>query len=121
MHVKTSQAWQEAVVGHAGWLTSLLIAVAACATSHDYALLSTALITAAEACVSDVCQAYDRHVEFGGHWFRCGNFGLVLLNSAWAAAPEPMKDILEKMAEVTMVRGAQSGGVLSLSSRVGNL
>ena len=50
----------------------------------------------------------------GGDWFLCGNFGLVLLNSAWATSSK-VKDILESMVEVTMLRGAQTGGVVTFA------
>jgi hypothetical protein len=45
-------------------------------------------------------------------WFFCGNFGMVLINSAWTEGSHA-KDILQKMIEVTMMRGAQSGGVVT--------
>ena len=87
-------------------------------TVCDSTARCAAILTAAEACLSDLCRLERRRepsTELGSRdgWFWCGNFGLILLNGAWAATPEPMKDILQKMAEVTMVRGAQSGGVLS--------
>lgn len=52
--------------------------------------------------------------------FFCGNFGLILLNPAYNDTKSGRKialDILEKMISVTMVRGAQSGGVVSFVSR----
>lgn len=117
VQVKTSRAWQEVAIRHAGWLASVFIAVAMC-TVCDSTARCAAILTAAEACLSDLCRLERRRepsTELGSldGWFWCGNFGLILLNGAWAATPEPMKDILQKMAEVTMVRGAQSGGVLS--------
>eukprot|EP00957_Ditylum_brightwellii_P186265 14180329-Ditylum_brightwellii.AAC.1 len=58
--------------------------------------------------------------------FFCGNFGVVLLNQAWMRMPSSSSDgkkssssqpavldILEKMANVTMMRGAQSGGIVT--------
>ena len=45
----------------------------------------------------------------------CGNFGLILLNSSWLNIDggRTALDILEKMVTVTMMRGAQSGGVVT--------
>ena len=47
----------------------------------------------------------------------CGNFGIILVNLAWATAggggTKDALNILEKMIEVTMMRGAQSGGVVT--------
>ena len=48
----------------------------------------------------------------------CGNFGVILINAAWAGKKEAL-DILEKMIEVTMMRGAQSGGVVTYASGPG--
>jgi len=47
----------------------------------------------------------------------CGNFGVVLLNAAWATSKNGSSafDVLEKMVNVTMMRGAQSGGVVTFS------
>lgn len=49
--------------------------------------------------------------------FLCGNFGLIILNSAWTTADggRHTLDLLEKMVSVTMMRGAQSGGVLTFA------
>ena len=46
----------------------------------------------------------------------CGNFGIILVNLAWSTSgggAQDALDILEKMIEVTMMRGAQSGGVVT--------
>eukprot|EP00957_Ditylum_brightwellii_P099332 7566160-Ditylum_brightwellii.AAC.1 len=58
--------------------------------------------------------------------FFCGNFGVILLNQAWMQMPSyfsdgtksssskpAVLDVLEKMANVTMMRGAQSGGIVT--------
>ena len=41
--------------------------------------------------------------------FHCGNFGIILINAAFGtgAAAKKAKDVLEKMVEVTMMRGAK--------------
>ena len=41
------------------------------------------------------------------HYFFCGNFGIILLNSNWLNKDGGKKalDMLEKMIEVTMMRG----------------
>ncbi len=45
----------------------------------------------------------------------CGNFGILLLNSQWINIDGGQRalSMLEKMVEVTMMRGAQSGGVVT--------
>ena len=48
--------------------------------------------------------------------FFCGNFGVILLHSAWYYDDHGGKtalEILRKMIEVTMMRGAQSGGIVT--------
>lgn len=46
--------------------------------------------------------------------FFCGNFGIILLHSSWCDdhGGRSALDILQKMIEVTMMRGAQSGGIV---------
>ena len=68
-------------------------------------------LTSFQAVLSDLCAVWPHP---GGDWFLCGNFGLVLLNSAWATSSK-VKDILESMVEVTMLRGAQTGGVVTFA------
>mmetsp|Transcript_55168 Transcript_55168/g.165297 ORF Transcript_55168/g.165297 Transcript_55168/m.165297 type:complete len:1653 (-) Transcript_55168:851-5809(-) len=45
----------------------------------------------------------------------CGNFGLLLLDRNWTTSDSGRAalDVLEKMVSVTMMRGAQSGGVVT--------
>jgi len=45
----------------------------------------------------------------------CGNFGVLLLNPSWLNIDggRTALDVLEKMVNVTMMRGAQSGGVVT--------
>jgi hypothetical protein len=52
----------------------------------------------------------------------CGNFGVVLINAAWATSANGARafDVLEKMVNVTMMRGAQSGGVVTFSDHGGD-
>mmetsp|Transcript_12587 Transcript_12587/g.29481 ORF Transcript_12587/g.29481 Transcript_12587/m.29481 type:complete len:1616 (+) Transcript_12587:106-4953(+) len=48
--------------------------------------------------------------------FFCGNFGIILLNKLWLKNNETEAaalDTLQQMVEVTMMRGAQSGGVVT--------
>jgi hypothetical protein len=48
----------------------------------------------------------------------CGNFGIVLLNAAWCSQNgERAYDLLEKMVNVTMMRGAQSGGIVTFEEQ----
>lgn len=48
----------------------------------------------------------------------CGNFGVILLHSAWfEKGGKYAFDILEKMIQVTMMRGAQSGGVVTFQEK----
>jgi len=47
--------------------------------------------------------------------FFCGNFGILLINSSWINIDGGKKalDMLEKMVNITMMRGAQSGGAVT--------
>ena len=49
--------------------------------------------------------------------FYCGNFGVILLGGAWFGNRcKAALDMLEKMIEVTMMRGAQSGEIIVIIS-----
>ena len=54
--------------------------------------------------------------------FFCGNFGVILLHSAWLDnnGGESVLKVLKKMIQVTMMRGAQSGGIVTFESKVKN-
>jgi len=64
---------------------------------------------AAGAFVSDVLQieSSDNNI------FRCGNFGMLIVNSAKKSSVDFIKT-LERMVAITSARGAQSGGVVTL-------
>ena len=129
-----------AVILRAGWVFSLLLA-AGCHWLHVVArggdakcigrkqshivdiflhptLPLAAYVTAIEAIATDLFglvpihpyyQDASRLVCF------CGNFGILLLNPSWLSIDggRTALDVLEKMVNVTMMRGAQSGGVVT--------
>ena len=72
-------------------------------------------LTALDAAITDVFDAAPRATS----QLLCGNFGIVLLNHAWCCSENGRKafDVLEKMVYVTMMRGAQSGGVVTFDAR----
>eukprot|EP00931_Biecheleriopsis_adriatica_P010461 TRINITY_DN11152_c1_g1_i1.p1 TRINITY_DN11152_c1_g1~~TRINITY_DN11152_c1_g1_i1.p1 ORF type:complete len:1458 (-),score=249.36 TRINITY_DN11152_c1_g1_i1:158-4531(-) len=105
---------QEAVIRHAGWLWSLSVALAALLLQRDSLVTAAAFLTAVEAISSDLLLLSLRK-ESGDKstgWFFCGNFGMILIDKAWGAGAAA-KEILEKMIQVTMMRGAQTGGVVT--------
>lgn len=99
-------------IRHAGWLASVLLAVAMSALSDNKAtpVSISAWITALEAITTDLMGLFP--VSSKGVLF-CGNFGIILLNKQWDS--KTALDVLEKMVKVTMMRGAQSGGVVTFS------
>lgn len=108
---KTSSSWCEAAVRNAGWVGSVLLMLFSSSAGLSFTAQAAAAFTLCEAVLSDLCAVWPHP---GGDWFLCGNFGLVLLNSAWATSSK-VKDILESMVEVTMLRGAQTGGVVTFA------
>ena len=93
------------LVRHAGWITSVAAAIAA--SCYDFALgpLTVLWLTAFDGVYTDLLGG----VEAADTFF-CGNFGLLLLDQA--AAPL-IKEMLEKSVRVTMMRGAQSAGLVT--------
>lgn len=107
---------QVALVRHAGWIFSLCMALLATAvvannskTKNKYDGAKTAaIITAVEAIATDLLG----FGAVGRATFLCGNFGIILVNPSWTSGHDHGKtalQILKKMVEVTMMRGAQTG------------
>lgn len=102
-HVQTVE-W----IRHVGWLASLVLAVALHYSSKRQSseLRFVAWIVAFEAIWSDLL-VVDRTSPVCG----CGNFGILLLHPS---ASDMALQVLEQMMEITSIRGAQSGGVVTL-------
>ena len=96
------------LVRHAGWIVSLLFAFACAAYRAGREVVVAAALTAAEALASDLLAGAGPPSDR----FVCGAFGMLLLAAAWGASDSALL-ILPRMAEVTMMRGAQAGGVVS--------
>ena len=130
-----------ALVRHAGWVFSTILAGGliyhhqhqtrrrlSSATEHP--MVWAAVLTALEAVSTDLfglgiiplLGIRERNADAGSHvlTFFCGNFGLILLNPAWndtGLGKRTALDMLQKMINVTMVRGAQSAGVVTFVNR----
>ena len=95
------------LVRHAGWIASVVLAIAAMIYSLRTGPLAVLFLTAFDGVYTDLFHGVEASsVET----FFCGNFGLLLLDMA--AAPL-IKKMLEKSVRVTMMRGAQSAGVVT--------
>ena len=101
-----------AVVRHSGWIFSVVIAL----LFMNIRILAkeatnAAIVTAIEAVATDLLQ----FGSVGVTTLLCGNFGLILINPMWFSEPDYGKSslqILQKLVEITMMRGAQTGGVV---------
>ena len=130
----------EIIVRHTGWIFSLLLSVAIyfcdsltvkkhvkLQSSTMKGLFQVASITAMEAIATDLFElsptflvpTFLKHhlpmpLGAGQRIFFCGNFGIVLLHHLWFEdRGKAALDCLEQMVNVTMVRGAQSGGIVT--------
>jgi len=119
----------ETLIRHSGWMFSVIAAVTlAYYTYRHWTKLSTkpiavaAIITAVEAVWTDLLRlpviplfGPTSQYHAGITTFFCGNFGLIVINSAWTSKDNGQHalDLLERMVNVTMMRGAQSGGVIT--------
>mmetsp|Transcript_53860 Transcript_53860/g.128012 ORF Transcript_53860/g.128012 Transcript_53860/m.128012 type:complete len:1454 (-) Transcript_53860:172-4533(-) len=99
-----------AVVRHSGWLASFALAVVAgvMGGEHGAAWRLAVYVTSLEAASSDLLGIGAGPGEEAWR-FRCGNFGILLLDPEYRAQA---LSILRTMVRVTMMRGAQSGGVV---------
>ena len=95
------------IVRHAGWVVSVgLLAVVALASS-TLAVVAAFGYTALEAICSDLLRLT---APKSACQFYCGNFGLIMLHTLHRKHVLP---ILRLMARTTMVRGAQSAGIVT--------
>ena len=116
----------EAMTRHSGWMFSVIVAVIlaymyfyAYRSSYRANIIIAATITAIEAVWTDLLclpvVPLFGPASPGIYTFFCGNFGLIVINSAWTSKDNGRHalDLLEQMVNVTMMRGAQSGGVIT--------
>eukprot|EP00980_Cylindrotheca_fusiformis_P028298 scaffold22589_cov138-Cylindrotheca_fusiformis.AAC.61 len=114
----------EGVIRNAGWIVSVFLAWLMC---HQYGRLSplglASIVTAVEALTTDLCGfgrllpvSLSQAIGFESvRVFYCGNFGILLLHHWWLTnrGRKSALDCLEQMVSITMMRGAQSGGVVT--------
>ena len=112
-----------AVIRHAGWIVSLLIALGA--NRDRRTLREAAWIVAIEAIASDLL-VLGPFLPLGTlstlSTFFCGNFGILLLHHSWLTSKEGEEAaliVLRQMVSITMMRGAQSGGVITYKNGKG--
>jgi hypothetical protein len=128
-------SWKLYFVQHFGWMATVLltllyrkVAVSSTTSSSSASrsgnndvnrwILLAAYVTVIDALSSDLFQIHPFRLlpSDGRKIFFCGNFGIITLNAAWYLDKgEKVLDILEKMVQVTMMRGAQTGGVVTFS------
>ena len=116
-----------AIILHSGWILTWLLSlslhwhyrrlISSGSSSKAYVRLVsiaavTAYITSIEGIVTDffgfVPASWSNDIAMEGRLILyCGNFGVILLNSSWINVDGGKKalDVLEKMVEVTMMRG----------------
>ena len=101
---------QRAFVRHAGWVFSVALAIAVTVRGMctDVVVLCTLWLVAIEALTSDLL------LWRSGELFHCGNFGLLLLDQAGRGR---IQELLRTMLRVTMMRGAQSAGLVRQAAR----
>ena len=119
--------WTRFVIQHSDWVCSCALAVVASQTStlvdqSAQAIILAFWITALDAVSSDALGCVPFCVRKPpsskgareSATFYCGNFGLLLLE---ATHSDKMRDILAKMIRITMMRGAQSAGIVTYQSQ----
>jgi len=92
-------------VRHAGWMMSVALAVAAMCYGLAAAPTMVLWLTAFDGLLTDLLG-----FVAADDTFFCGNFGLLLLDKA---AASHVRKMIEKSVRVTMMRGAQSAGIVT--------
>jgi hypothetical protein len=105
-----------AIVRHIGWICSTVLAVAVVwAGFQDNSIANAAVVTAIDALATDFFRLGTTSATTSTMML-CGNFGLILINPSWISHPDngiTALKILQKLVEITMMRGAQTGGVVT--------
>lgn len=114
VQVKDAKEKEEKYIRHVGWVVSFVLAAIVLCLSKDMPHVRLAFcVTAVEAFSTD---AWGWKQQKG--IFRCGNFGLIVLSDK---NKKVALDIIKAMVSVTMIRGAQAGGVLTYRKGKGGL
>mmetsp|Transcript_44819 Transcript_44819/g.112412 ORF Transcript_44819/g.112412 Transcript_44819/m.112412 type:complete len:1579 (+) Transcript_44819:96-4832(+) len=99
--------WRSHLIRHSGWMGSVLLAILAWVYEAPTAVFRAAALTAVEAVSSDAFLLGTS----GDHCvFHCGNFGVIVLQRFKSSR---VIGLLRTMVRITMMRGAQCGGVVS--------
>ena len=111
------------LVRHIGWISSLLLACIlqwGPASKISANCRRAAWITCLEALCTDLLGqggggGSATPGSMAGYFLFCGNFGIVFMNSNWLdeKGGQNAMNMLQKMINITMMRGAQSGGILA--------
>lgn len=101
------------IVRHAGWIASAFMFLLVVSLTNQKIVRLAAAVTMLEAVSTDLLGLFSS--QAAPHVFFCGNFGVLLLHSAWSSDGgfSTALDILSTMINVTSMRGAQSGGVVT--------
>lgn len=115
------------MVRHAGWIVSLLLWLLIwswnkyydCTNGGSKYLQTAALVTLVEALSTDLL-GLSSGFSHSRTMFACGNFGVIMLHDAWVKTPgdngKTVLDLLEKMIQITMMRGGKQRRYCRLSS-----
>ena len=133
-------SWQFALIRHSGWIFSVMVVLILLHFSSKKAnddqsklhrkddMKLAAIVTAVEAICTDLLNlgtvnGINNNSMTTKLFFFCGNFGVILLSPTWTTTNgdhgKTALTLLEKMIEVTMMRGAQTGGVITWIHRGG--
>ena len=121
-HFSDDDCDDEPVLRHSGWIFSLFLALfLRKLTSNSSTITWVATVVAIEALWTDLLRlptltAMSLPITDGVSTYFCGNFGIILVQDAWLKNTSKALDVLQRMVQVTMVRGAQSGGVVAFST-----
>jgi hypothetical protein len=112
------------LIRHTGWLFSVFVAIIVVTIfQRNSNAKMAAIVTALESITSDLFRwnvlqglytPFDNISPSSSCVLFCGNFGIIILHHAWfEKRGMSILDVLEKMVNITMMRGAQSGGVIT--------
>ncbi|EKX55458.1 hypothetical protein GUITHDRAFT_99235 [Guillardia theta CCMP2712] len=106
--IKGAEGWRSTLIRHAGWIGSMAVTLVVCARGFSGSCKIAAFFTLIDSLCSDLLGIH--HGSASDEVFHCGNFGIIIFDKEKRGQ---VYSFLKTMVRITMMRGAQSGGIVT--------
>ena len=106
--IEGAEGWRSTLIRHAGWIGSMAVTLVVCARGFSGSCKIAAFFTLIDSLCSDLLGIH--HGSASDEVFHCGNFGIIIFDKEKRGQ---VYSFLKTMVRITMMRGAQSGGIVT--------